>query len=65
MFNNLSIGAGPFNERYIMKTVSMTISEFLNWKLIAFKQKWDYVVSHGKVSVTAPESVFNTLGYEC
>lgn len=61
----LLIGAGPFNERYIMKTVIMSIAEFINFELIAFKQAWDYKVKKGHVEVTAHQSLFNSLGYEC
>lgn len=65
MFNNLLIGAGPYHERYIMKTVIMSLSEFINFEIIAFKQAWDYKVNHGCVEVTAHQSLFNSLGYEC
>lgn len=43
----------------------MSIAEFINFEIIAFKQAWDYKVNHGCVEVTAHQSLFNSLGYEC
>lgn len=46
------------------KTVEMSISEFLNWEIIAFKQKWTYVIKGAIAYVTAPIWVLQSYGYE-
>lgn len=52
------------NRDCIMKTVEMSLAEFINWEILAFKHPWTYKVVHGLVLVTAPINILNSLGYD-
>lgn len=49
---------------YIMATVTMTVSEFIQFEILAYKRRWDYKMNKGSVEVTAEEQLLRELGYQ-
>lgn len=63
---DMGIQHGPCVRAYpgIMATVTMSIPEFLQFEILAFKRKWDYRVKKNSVEVTAEEALLQELGYQ-
>jgi uncharacterized membrane protein len=47
-----------------MATVSMTVTEFLQFEILAYKRKWDFKVKRNSVEVTADERLLQELGFQ-
>lgn len=49
---------------YIMATVTMTVSEFIQFEILAYKRIWDFKVKQNSVEVTAEEQLLRELGFQ-
>lgn len=49
---------------FIMATVSMTVTEFIQFEILAYKRQWDFKVKKNTVEVTADVLLLQELGFQ-